>query len=69
MEAPVSNTIGSVLGTKSEAGTAVETEATTVAKESTVGVGATVAEESTVAVATEVVGIGEWMSPMRVSNR
>jgi len=62
-EAPASKTIGSGFGWSS--GTESETVG---AKESTVGVGATVAKESTVAMATEVVGVGEWMSPMRVSN-
>jgi len=68
MEAPVSNTIGSALGTELETAMAVEAEATTVAKESTAGVGATVAEESTIAVATEVDnGVGVvGSSPIRV---
>jgi len=69
----VSKTIGRVrvaarskfgwrVGTESEVVVAVGIEATTVVEATTVGVKSTVE-------ATEVVGEGEWMSPMRVSNR
>ena len=69
-EAPVSNAIGRVgagpkfgwrVGTKSEV---VVVEATTA------DAGATVAESTVAAMWAEADnGVGEWMSPMRVSNR
>jgi len=63
-DAPVSKTIGRVgarfgwrVGTELEVVVAVEAETT--------GVGVVL----TVAVTTEVVGVGEWRSPIRESNR